>query len=192
MKLQISIKKTKGKRTLNGNFSAGYLQVIFDQQTKIERESKEAANLKKVMTTFELAPDAKVVAKDLSQKETAKTQNENKESAKKEVPKQDVRFRLPISRNDLAVLNQKGLLANGKMNGKKTEIILESGFAVEFWANPNGHSTLNIAFLNGKQALHLVSKPVSDSKHNLFLNVNEYEKAEKQIIQGFEVIQIIA
>ena len=195
MKLQISLKKHKGKRTLNGNFIAGYLQIVFDSQTKQVSEAQNTATYKKtVKTLLDLHQDANVVAAILEQNSTQKKQADTKNEAnnKKEVPKQDARFRLELSRNDIAVLNGRGFLGGQAATGKKSEFILDKGFAIEFWGNPNGHSILNVAFLQENKALLLVSKKISDSKHNLFLNVNEYEKADKKIINGFEVVQIRA
>jgi len=192
MKLQISVKTQKGKRNLSGAFSAGFVQVIFDNQTKEVREAEGKTTKKFVLTTFEASDDATFVPKTTLKNEAAKDKTEGKDAQTKEVPKNDIRFRLPINRNDLAVLNQKGFLAQTQKNGKRSEILLDKDFAVEFWANPTGHSILNVAFLQQNKAVHVISKPISDSKHNLFLNVNEFESAEKKLVNGFEVVQILA
>jgi len=191
MKLQISVKQTKGKRNLAGAFTAGFVQVVFDSQTKEIREKIAESNKKAILTTFEAADDATFVPKTSLKNEAAKDKNEAAKAQTKEVPKNDIRFRLPISRNDLAVLNQRGFLAQTKRQGKRSEIVLDSGFAVEFWANPTGHSILNVAFLQQNKAIHVISKAISDSKHNLFLNINEFETAEKKTVNGFEVVQIL-
>ncbi len=193
MKVQILVKSLRGRRTLNGNFQAGSLSIVFDQQTKTVSEQAAEQNKKEVLTALQIADNAKIKAKDL-EAGTTKAEAKKAEPKTKTEPKKDVCFVLPLSREDVRVLTVAGFLGQGDRKAKKTVFELKQNFAVEFWEtqNPNEKSTVSVAFLQNAKVLHIVQKKVSDNKHNLFLNTNEYQKAEKKPIKGFLLTQLLA